>query len=1036
MKSYTVADFLTRGGHRAEEVLFLTPSKEAATRVRTELFERLRQDERYAASGSPVRSVHSWAFAVYRAIRQQQNRPLPRLITGAEHDALIQQMLQGQRIDGNRYWPEEMVPALPMVGFARQLRDVVLRATERGIGPAELCELGEAHGRPMWVGAGRFMEEFAQIQRLSGSENLNASELLHAAVAAVDAPGEGRDFLLRMKQGLRLIVVDDAHNLDPAAAQFVENFFTPGTRTLIAGDPDQCVFHFRGADEAFLSRHAADEEHRVVLSASHRLGPAAVGAVTAMTAGLPAVSTRVPLRAAAPDNPGELELYRAPSVTAQGLYVADVIRRAHVAHHLEWDRIAVIVRGTGQIAPLRRVLLSHGVPVTVDPTSTVLAEQPLVRTLLLAAEASMRELSVAEVDSLLASSIGEADPMTRRRVERAIARALAKQHATGSADLPRREEDGLPFGVAECLAALVNRQASPEQERQWTAAFGPRELGMLESVHRVLDAGRQAYAQGRSVEMVLWEIWEKTKLSASLQTQALRGGTAGSQADQDLDAVMSLFDMAGDFVERNPSASLGTFLSTVRAQELPTGGRDRRGVRPGAVEILPAHAAAGREWDLVCVVGVQEDSWPAGPTVGGLFGQQELVDLIDRGISPDTYVSRHVAALHEERRLFLLALSRARQRTVVTAVDSPTGEGYEPSRFVAELAQTAAVMVTGKPSGEGKDEHPAESALPRVLALEPVLAEMRHAVRNPHLPYPDRQVAAQNLAQMGANEVYGALPHQWLGALPPSTADLILDRHGELRLSPSGLEALANCPFQVFMNQHQGVGESTPQMRIGIAVHAVAEAIIAGLGEDDAVAAIHAVLPDLVEAPSEAALEEAADRWEAAVRELHRWITKTKDELEHADPPGRLLSEHWLTGEVGQTEEGTLVRISGRADLIAIAGNGEATVYDFKTGNHTLTKDQAAESPQLASYQFALALQGHQPAGAALVYPAVPVKSGPSLRRQNASTAEEREAFAQWLLDLAPAVSGPVFRATPGKHCERCDLTSICPAQPEGKAVV
>ncbi|MGV0378255.1 DAK2 domain-containing protein, partial [Corynebacterium bovis] len=42
--------------------------------------------------------------------------------------------------------------------------------------------------------------------------------------------------------------------------------------------------------------------------------------------------------------------------------------------------------------------------------------------------------------------------------------------------------------------------------------------------------------------------------------------------------------------------------------------------------------------------GVQEDSWPAGLTVGGLFGQVELVDALDRGIEPGAPVARAAGA--------------------------------------------------------------------------------------------------------------------------------------------------------------------------------------------------------------------------------------------------------------------------------------------------------------------------------------------------------------------------------------------------------
>ena len=132
----TMVDYLRAGG-RAEEIMVVTPSKEAATSLREQLMAVLRTEPNYAATATPVRSVHSWAFAMLRAVAQAQQDDtvaLPRLMTGAEHDMQIRALLRGHAEDGTGAWPEDMRPALPLVGFARQLRDLLLRAAERGIG--------------------------------------------------------------------------------------------------------------------------------------------------------------------------------------------------------------------------------------------------------------------------------------------------------------------------------------------------------------------------------------------------------------------------------------------------------------------------------------------------------------------------------------------------------------------------------------------------------------------------------------------------------------------------------------------------------------------------------------------------------------------------------------------------------------------------------------------------------------------------------------------------------------------------------------
>ena len=112
---------------------------------------------------------------------------------------------------------------------------------------------------------------------------------------------------------------------------------------------------------------------------------------------------------------------------------------------------------------------------------------------------------------------------------------------------------------------------SPQELPDFGSVLTDRERSLLERVRAVLDAGRRAEREGGSVEDVLWAIWHATGLSDHLLAVALRGGASGSQADRDLDAVMALFDAAGDFTERRAAAGVESFIAEITSQELPTG---------------------------------------------------------------------------------------------------------------------------------------------------------------------------------------------------------------------------------------------------------------------------------------------------------------------------------------------------------------------------------------------------------------------------------------------------------------------------------
>ena len=262
---------------------------------------------------------------------------------------------------------------------------------------------------------------------LSGARRLNASELVTAALQALNAdPG----LLDQLRAQSRLFVLDDAQNVDPQTARLCALFVDSADCAVIAGDPEQAVFGFRGASEDFLLHHPVAHECR--LDASLRV-----------------MTSR--------------EIVVADSVAAQSSAIADVVRREHLLGGRPWEDIAVIVRGAGEVEPMRRVLLGAGVPVSLDPTAVVLSEEHIVQAVLLAVRAAragavvplggqgaavLEPLSRSEVVQLASGPVGGADPVVLRRVLRGVRKAeLMRARAAGQ---------GIGRRAVDCLADLLN----------------------------------------------------------------------------------------------------------------------------------------------------------------------------------------------------------------------------------------------------------------------------------------------------------------------------------------------------------------------------------------------------------------------------------------------------------------------------------------------------------------------------------------------------------------------------------------------------
>ena len=92
-------------GADPESVLLLTGSGRIGARARSALTTTLLRSQeagpcRAVIREPLVRSVHSYAFAVLRLAAQRAGGPLPRLVTSAEQDAIIAELLAGEIEDG------------------------------------------------------------------------------------------------------------------------------------------------------------------------------------------------------------------------------------------------------------------------------------------------------------------------------------------------------------------------------------------------------------------------------------------------------------------------------------------------------------------------------------------------------------------------------------------------------------------------------------------------------------------------------------------------------------------------------------------------------------------------------------------------------------------------------------------------------------------------------------------------------------------------------------------------------------------------
>jgi superfamily I DNA/RNA helicase/RecB family exonuclease len=1011
-----VVDRIERGGVAPESVLALTFSRKAAEQLRDRVTARLGRTMATSLSCT----FHSFAYSLVRAFGQHDLYAQPlRLLSAPEQDVQLRELLDGAGDVGGPEWPPSLRTALGTRGFARELQALLARAREKGLDPEDLARLGKEEGRADWQAAARFMEDY--LRTLDFKSALDYPELVHRAVLLAERP----DVREALRARYSWVFVDEYQDTDPRQVALLQALAGDGRNLVAVGDPDQSIYAFRGAEVRgildFPEAFRTGEGHRapvVALRTTRRFGPTLLAASRSVARGIPtrgAIDADLFRRFRDPepapeatDGTVEVRLFSTPRAETE--HIADILRRAHLEDGLPWSQMAVLVRsGAATIPPLRRALHASGIPVEVAGDELPLADEPSVAPLLscLRAVAAPDRLTTDAAHGLLSSPLGGLDATEIRWLGRELR----------AADRDAHREERPPLPSAQLVrAALLDPGLLADLEGP--VARKARDLALL-----LTRAARDLRA-GATAEEVLWTLWDGSVWKRHLRAAVDRGGAAARRAHRDLDAVCALFEVAARAEEKQGHTSVESFLAELEAQQIPGDTLAERGVRGESVRLLTAHRSKGLEWELVVVAGVQEHTWPNLQQRGSLLGWDRIGS--DGVVEP----ASRAALLADERRLFYVAVTRARRRLVATAVQSAEDDGDQPSRFLGELG-VAAPAVQGRPR--------------RPLSLPGLVAELRRTLSDDTASDALRCAAATRLARLATavdrnheQLVPQADPGTWWGVRRRSHAPRPLRPADQpVEMSASALDGLLSCPVRWFLDREAAGGSAQSSAQgFGLVVHALADRVAKGeLSEvDELVEHVDRIWDDLdFETPW--ARERQRGHAHDVIRRFVAW---------HNRPDARtyLASEEAISAVV-ELPDGEKVALRGFVDRLEMTADGTVVVVDFKTTKRKPSREEVLEHPQLGLYQLAVErgavdhlLDGAEArsGGAELVLLRQPDGELPKVQRQAPQEpgADGHRLVEVQLMNAAEVVRSETLTARENRYCGYCEFQTICPVKGSG----
>jgi superfamily I DNA/RNA helicase/RecB family exonuclease len=947
-----------------------------------------------------ARTFHSLAFSILKKNPQEGDLE-PILFSGPEQEKFIKDLLAGDIIDGNREWNPELHAALTTSGFARELRDLILRANERKISPLELAELGKSKEEPFWKAAAKFWDRY--LENLSMQEDaagdskrrLDTSEIVSSAVRRL---AKRTDILNQLRSQFTTIMVDEYQESDPQQRDLLRILACDDM--ILCADDLSTVGRFRGADPEGLAQelnHYRDKGRSLQLDINYRNSPKIMRLSNAFAKEKFSIS-RNNKRVASPvlaEVNQTVQTHRFRSSSEEAAYIAHQFRSAHLNNGIAYSDMAVLFRSPGVAASsLRRAFAQVGIPVTSELEA--LAGNPSIAPFLLLAEVAVgsKYLTLDTCERLLMSEFGGADSISLRRMRRALLNA--------------REEGDQRTGTQLMIDAIDKGDIFIE------------DAAPLKRVSNLLRKARAVAKKPTSrAEDLLWTIWdnaltsEDQKVSDAWRNQALRPSMRGAAADRDLDAMMQLFDSAARYSERFPMSGAGAFIKEIVQEDIAGDVITAKGARPDFVEILTVHSSKGRQWKIVAIAGVQDGVWPNLRQRSSLLGSERLVEMVRYPNIPKVELERMSAngLRDDENRLFLVALTRAQTHLYITAIQR---EDDAPS----DLFESAEQIL------QGKSAKPLLTDVPRPITVSALVSVLRA-----QLSGEKKDEAAALLKKLSDEGIHVANPQNWVGALSLSTDQPVVDPKELVSVSPSALDTYKECALKWFLQSNGGSdGDSTAQI-LGSAIHAFAAKLHTDPSKKET------DLLDLLKASWK--LIDPDEGWvgKTSLEEASKMISRFVHY--HSVSPRKVLAvETSFTVEIGRA------KLHGNADRIEIDLDNNLYIIDFKTGKTMIPATGSNENMQLAAYQlgaikggFSKITDSTTTTGAELAYLAAPAAREPKITIRDQGIINE-EVFENEIKIIAEGMGSATFFATDNIKCDGCPVRTSCPIQNDGKSVI
>jgi DNA helicase II / ATP-dependent DNA helicase PcrA len=933
----------TRPDLSAGQILALTYTDKAAGEMRS----RITRAAGERAKGLTVSTFHSFCNTLL-----QESNPSLRLIDEVDHWILLRRNIAKLQLERYRRLAEPGQFLGDFVKFFSRCQDELvtpddyqryadgLSAVFAGAPPPETEE--EAAARAEQQEKAARQQEISRAYRVS-DQLLRERNLLTFGALMLETVRQLQTdaaLLERLRARFRFILVDEFQDTNYAQIVLLELLAGPERGLFVVGDDDQAIYRFRGASFAnftlFRNRFVLEGQAgadapkgEVVLIENYRSSKRILRVAEA------SIRQNGPMNRYRPDknlvtsNPEGEKIVVAEFGHAreEAQWIAERIAELHHRGHA-WNEFAVLYRAHTHREHLLGAMTRLGIPFVIRKLSIL--SSPLVRDLLAylrLIDSPHDNVACARVLAMPAWGLSAEDLVRLAgRARKGKGMALwdtvpAAADASGAIADP---------AAREALVKLITGLRSKARRASAIEVFDElvAEIGLLPFPSA--GDGKHLHQFSRFVRD-----WE-----AKSETRSLR----------EFSEYFRYFEEAGGQINREEEAE------------------------PDAVELMTVHAAKGLEFDHTFVMRLSRGAFPTYARKPVLEFPLELMK--EEHPSGDFHVQ-------EERRLFYVALTRARKRlTLTTVVNKRTKHSVFLEDILSEPEIARADLTQSAPKVE--------------IAPPPAAATVETA---PPVPlFPAEGTAGRAGSRIGL----------WAASYRPPVFE-------PLELSASAVDNYESCPQKFLFDARWGLsGRPHAAITFGNVMHLTIREIVKAIKQK----------PRFPFGEVEIIYQR---EWRSAgFEDDYQEDLYKKEGLEqlrafHATtleaPPAVLLQEKPFELPMPNN-----IVITGRMDQVNRLPGGEVEIVDYKTGRPR-REEHARKSLQLSLYAIA-AREVLELEPARMVFYNLATNEPVATTRTEKQLNEARTKVA----DAAAEIRAGNFPATPGFQCRSCDFRPVCPA--------